>query len=128
MQAASKTAFQIFYFNEIARRTVSIFLGPPTNDHSKVNRARRLRRLCNSNLGQDYEKNSFGGRLVGRDWSEQRGKCSRCLPASESVERMRQRRRSLQELFVPRRLSRQRFLQPLGELLPAGMGARLCAV
>src|SRR5258706_6378056 len=116
MQAASKTAFQIFYFNEIARRTVSIFLGPPTNDHSKVNRA-QCEGLCNSNLGQDYEKNSFGGRLVGRDRSDQRRKCGRRLPASKSFERIHQRRRSLQELFMPRRLSGQRFLQPLGELL-----------
>src|ERR1700730_5903378 len=107
MQAASKTPFQLFYFNETARETVSIFLSPPTNDRSKVNRA-QCEGLCNSNLGQDYENNSFGGRLVGRDRSYQRRKSGGRLSTGESIERMPLRRRSLQELFMPLRISRQR--------------------
>src|ERR1700721_225876 len=116
MQIGSKTPFWIFFLNEIARQTVSIFFAPPTKDHCEgltEPHSAPGRSVCNRNLGQDYEKNSFGGRLVGGDRPGRRGTSGgcgeRCMPL---------RRRSLQGLFVPRPLSPHRLLQPLHQLLP----------
>jgi hypothetical protein len=34
-QAASKNSFQLFFFNETARQTASIFMRPPTKHRSE---------------------------------------------------------------------------------------------
>jgi hypothetical protein len=46
MQAASKTSFWIFYINETAQQTASIFFGPATKDRieGKQNRENARRR------------------------------------------------------------------------------------
>jgi hypothetical protein len=76
MQAASKPPFWIFYLNETAQQTASIFFGCATKDRIKVNKTVRAPEgVGNNSLGQNYEKNSFGERFVGGVWSDQRSKC-----------------------------------------------------
>jgi hypothetical protein len=76
MQSASKPSFWIFYLNESAQQIASIFFGPATKrSHQGEQTVRTPEGVTNNSLGQNYEKNSFGERLVGRIRSDQRSTC-----------------------------------------------------
>src|SRR5258707_3868115 len=104
------------YFFSMNRRgkPYRSFSAPQRMIVAKVNRAPKGEGVCNRNLGQDYEETSFGRRFAGSDRLWQRG-----TSGGSSEGTVPLWRRSLQELLVPRPLSRHRLLQPLRQLLPA---------
>src|ERR1700683_660820 len=106
---------------ETARRSVSIFSIPKRKIILRVNKTVRAPEgVRNNSLGQNYEKTSFDRRLVGDDRHAQRGNWRGCPPAGQG-RRVYQWRRSLQELFVSRRLSWRGFRDPFFQLLQARM-------